>query len=49
MNGVKISVAYPYNYMVLGPLAHMVQSPNTFGTLTITAAATMRTELAAGL
>ena len=40
VNGVKISVAYPYNYMVLGPLAHMVQSPNTFGTLTITAAVT---------
>ncbi|MFN2581499.1 MAG: TadE/TadG family type IV pilus assembly protein [Candidatus Dormibacteria bacterium] len=49
INGVKVTVAYPYNYMVLGPIAKMVQSANTFDTVTITAAATMRTELTAGL
>jgi len=49
VNGVKVHVAYPYNYMVLGPIARMVQSPDTFDTVTIRAAATMRTELTAGL
>ena len=49
VNGMKVTVSYPYNYMVLGPIAAMVQSSRTFDSVTLTAASTMRTELAAGL
>ena len=49
INGVQVVVTYPYNYMVLGPIARLVQANETFDTVTLTAAATMRTEIAAGL
>ena len=49
VSGVKVIVSYPFNYMVLGPIAQLVQAGPTFDTVTLTAAATMRTEIAAGL
>ena len=49
INGVKVVVSYPYNYMMLGPMVKLVQSSASFDTITLTAASTMRTEIAAGL
>ena len=49
MNGVKVVVSYPYNYMMLGPIAQLVDADASFDSITLTAAATMRTEIAAGL
>ena len=48
INGVKVLVAAPHNYMILGPIAQLVQSAALGGT-TLRAAATMRSEVAAGL
>ena len=49
MNGVRVVVTYPYNYMLLGPMARLVQVSTSFDTVTLTASATMRSEIAAGL
>ena len=48
INGVKVVVSYPYNYMILGPLAQMIQG-GSVANVTLRAAATMRAEVAAGL
>jgi Flp pilus assembly protein TadG len=48
INGVKVVVSYPYNYLILGPLAQMIQG-GSVANVTLKAAATMRTEVAAGL
>jgi Flp pilus assembly protein TadG len=49
MNGVKVVVSYPYNYMILGPLMQLIAPASSFTQVTLAAAATMRTEVAAGL
>jgi Flp pilus assembly protein TadG len=49
VNGVKVLVSYPYTFSILGPMAAMVQGGTSFTTTTLRAAATMRTEVAAGL
>lgn len=49
VNGVKVLVSYPYKYMVLGPLASMLEGTGSFTTTDLKAASTMRTEVAAGL
>jgi Flp pilus assembly protein TadG len=49
MNGVKVVVSYPYKYMLLGPMAQLVQASTSFDAVTLTASATMRSEIAAGL
>jgi Flp pilus assembly protein TadG len=49
MTGVRVVVSYPYNYRVLGPIAKLVEPSASFETVTLTASATMRTEIAAGL
>jgi Flp pilus assembly protein TadG len=49
INGVKVTVSYPYNYMVLGPIAGVLQGGGTFDVVNLTAASTMRIETAAGL
>ena len=48
MNGVRVVVSYPYNYMMLGAVAHLFQG-QTSNAITLKAAATMRSEIAAGL
>jgi Flp pilus assembly protein TadG len=48
INAVKVQVSYPYDYMILGPLVQMIQGGSLAG-ITLKAAATMRTEVAAGL
>jgi Flp pilus assembly protein TadG len=47
INGVQVLVAAPHSYLILGPIAQLVQG--TVSTTTLRAAATMRTEIAAGL
>jgi Flp pilus assembly protein TadG len=49
MSGVRVVVSYPYNYMILGPIAQLVQGSASFDTVTLTASSTMRAEIAAGL
>jgi Flp pilus assembly protein TadG len=49
VNGVKVVVSYPYAYMVLGPIAQLVQADASFDSITLTAVATMRAEKVAGL
>lgn len=48
INGIKVTVAYPHSYMILGPIAQMIPG-GSVGDITLKAAATMRTEAAAGL
>jgi hypothetical protein len=48
INGVKIDVAAPHEYMILGPIAQLVQGAD-LATPTLHATATMRSEVAAGL
>ncbi|HEY3045776.1 MAG TPA: TadE/TadG family type IV pilus assembly protein [Vicinamibacterales bacterium] len=48
VNAVKVVVTYPYNYLILGPLAQMIQG-GSVANVTLKAAATMRAEVAAGL
>ena len=48
INGIKVTVAYPHTYLILGPISQLVQGvsvPNA----TLKAVATMRVEAAAGL
>jgi Flp pilus assembly protein TadG len=48
INGVKVVVSYPYSYLILGPVAKMIQG-GSVNNVTLKAAATMRSEMAAGL
>jgi len=48
INAVKVVVTYPYNFLILGPIAAMVHG-GSFNNVTLKAAATMRAEVAAGL
>jgi Flp pilus assembly protein TadG len=48
ITGIRVTVEYPHNYMILGPIAQMVQGSSIPG-ITLKAASTMRTEMAAGL
>ena len=48
INSVKVVVSYPYNYLILGPLAQLIQG-GAVANVTLKAAATMRAEVAAGL
>jgi len=48
VNGVKVVVSYPYTYLILGPVATMIQR-GSISNITVQAAATMRAEIAAGL
>jgi Flp pilus assembly protein TadG len=49
VQSVKVVVSYPYNYLLLGAVADMFQGKPLGTGLTLTASATMRKELAAGL
>ena len=50
INAVKVSVAYPYTYMLLAPISHLVPGGTPLASsVTVTGVATMRTEVAAGL
>ena len=49
VQSVKVVVSYPYKYLLLGAIADMVQGKPLGTGLEITASATMRKELAAGL
>jgi Flp pilus assembly protein TadG len=49
VSGVKVGVSYPYKYLILGPIAQLVQTTATFNQVTLTASTTMRSEMAAGL
>jgi Flp pilus assembly protein TadG len=49
VQSVKVVVSYPYNYMLLGAIADMFQGKPLGTGLMLTASATMRKELAAGL
>ena len=48
INGVKVVVSYPYTYLILGPIAQMIEG-GSIANVTLKAAATMRAEVAAGL
>jgi Flp pilus assembly protein TadG len=48
INGIRVTVAYPHNFMILGPIAQLVQGTSIGGT-TLRAVTTMRVEMAAGL
>jgi Flp pilus assembly protein TadG len=48
INGVKVVVSYPYTYLILGPIAQMIEG-GSIANITLKAAATMRAEVAAGL
>jgi Flp pilus assembly protein TadG len=48
ITSVKVTVSYPHNYLILGPVAQMIQG-GSVSNITLKAASTMRTELAAGL
>ena len=47
INAIKVTVTYPHAYMVLGPVVQMIQGSTD--DITLKAASTMRTEMAAGL
>jgi Flp pilus assembly protein TadG len=47
INAVKVTVSYPHAYLILGPVVQMIQG--SVADITLKAAATMRTEMAAGL
>jgi Flp pilus assembly protein TadG len=49
VQSVTVVVSYPYNYIVLGAVANIFQGEPLGAGVTLTAAATMRKELAAGL
>lgn len=49
VQSVKVVVSYPYKYLLLGAIADMFQGAPLGTGLTLTASATMRKELAAGL
>ena len=49
VSGVKVGVSYPYKYLILGPIAQLVQTKATFNEVMLTASTTMRSEIAAGL
>jgi Flp pilus assembly protein TadG len=48
INGIKVTVEYPHSYMILGPIVALLPG-GSVGDITLKAAATMRTEAAAGL
>jgi Flp pilus assembly protein TadG len=48
VNGVKVAVSYPYTYLILGPISKLIAG-GSIDNITLKAAATMRTEVAAGL
>lgn len=48
INAVRVTVSYPYNYVLLGSIAEWFD-PNPASGATVTVAATMRMEVAAGL
>lgn len=49
INGIQVVVSYPYTYMILGPLMQLIAPASSFNQVTLSAAATMRAEVAAGL
>jgi Flp pilus assembly protein TadG len=49
VQSVKVVVSYPYKYLLVGAIADMFQGKPLGTGLTLTASATMRKELAAGL
>jgi Flp pilus assembly protein TadG len=46
---VKVVVSYPYNYLIVGAIADMFEGEPLGSGVVLTASATMRKELAAGL
>jgi Flp pilus assembly protein TadG len=48
INGMKVKVDAPHSYLILGPIAELVQGAQ-LATTTLHAASTMRSEVAAGL
>jgi Flp pilus assembly protein TadG len=48
INGIQVLISAPHSYLILGPIAKLIQSED-LATTTLRAAATMRTEVAAGL
>jgi hypothetical protein len=49
INGIKVTVTYPHSFMILGPISQLIKGPALTNDINLTAAATMRTEVAAGL
>jgi len=49
VQSVKVVVSYDYNYLIVGALAGLFQGKTLGSGVTLTASATMRKELAAGL
>jgi Flp pilus assembly protein TadG len=49
INGIRVTVEVPHNYLILGPISKLVSGAAVANTVTLRAVATMRTEVAAGL
>jgi Flp pilus assembly protein TadG len=49
ITGVKVTVTSPHSYLILGPIAELVQGGGALSTTTLSAVVTMRAEMAAGL
>lgn len=49
IGGTRVTVALPHTYMILGPISQLIQGASVANTVTLRAAVTMRTEVAAGL
>ena len=48
INSIRVSIEYPYGYSILAPVLRLAGAPS-LSTLTLKAAATMRSEVVAGL
>jgi Flp pilus assembly protein TadG len=49
IGGTRVTVELPHTYMVIGPISQLIQGASVANTVTLRAAVTMRTEVAAGL
>jgi Flp pilus assembly protein TadG len=49
INGIRVTVEFPHNYLILGPISQLVSGAAMANSVTLRAVATMRTEVAAGL
>jgi Flp pilus assembly protein TadG len=49
ISGIRVTVEFPHNYLILGPISQLVSGAAVANSVTLRAVATMRTEVAAGL
>jgi Flp pilus assembly protein TadG len=49
ISGIRVTVTFPHNYLILGPISQLVSGTPVGSQVTLRAVATMRAEIAAGL